>query len=68
MYRAALVAGSLLLVAACSMPYQQQRTVGSLLDPYCAPDGSVVRVQYANNEGRYDGAQASPANCPWNKN
>jgi hypothetical protein len=40
---------------------------GSFLDPVCAPDGSIVYVQYANMNGTFDGVQASKENCTWNK-
>ena len=39
------------------------RYVGSILEPYCAPDGSVVTYQKPNADGSYEGAQASPENC-----
>ncbi len=41
--------------------------VGTILDPVCAPDGSVVRLQYPNDQGSFDGAMASRENCPWNQ-
>jgi hypothetical protein len=41
--------------------------VGTLLDPVCAPDGSVVRLQFPNDQGSFDGAMASRENCPWNQ-
>ncbi len=53
------------LLAACSG--QSRSAPGSVLNPVCAPDGSVVYRQYANSEGEYDGVKASTANCPWNK-
>lgn len=43
------------------------QTAGGVLDPVCAPDGSVVFVTYSNSEQKYDTAEASRANCPWNK-
>ncbi len=43
------------------------RRVGSVLDPFCAPDGSVVTLQYPNAQGSFDGAMASRENCPWNQ-
>lgn len=45
----------------------ESRAVGSFLDPYCAPDGSVVFRQYANSQGEYDGGMASRENCTWYK-
>ncbi len=43
------------------------RQVGTVLDPFCGPDGSVVTVQYPNAQGSFDGAMASRENCPWNQ-
>ena len=43
------------------------RQIGSVLDPFCAPDGSVVRLQFPNAQGSFDGAMASRENCPWNQ-
>ncbi len=43
------------------------RPVGSVLDPVCAPDGSVVTYQFPNDQGSYEGVQASRENCPWNQ-
>ena len=43
------------------------RQVGTFLDPFCAPDGSVVRVQYPNSQGSFAGAEASRENCSWNQ-
>lgn len=40
---------------------------GSLFDPLCMPDGSVVYYEYPNKAGQYDEVRASKANCPWNK-
>ncbi len=41
--------------------------VGTIIDPFCAPDGSIVRLQYPNAQGSFDGAMASRENCPWNQ-
>ena len=70
----AVLAASLLL-SACAAVATDEATdtegaphlVGTLLDPVCAPDGSVVRLQYPNEEGSFDGAMASRENCPWNQ-
>lgn len=43
------------------------RQVGTILDPFCSPDGSVVTLQYPNAQGSFEGAMASRENCPWNK-
>ncbi len=63
-----------LFLGACAQPMDEggdtmggPRQVGSVLDPFCAPDGSVVRLQYPNNQGSFEGAMASRENCPWNK-
>ncbi len=61
------------LLAACSsdmpgMPRGEPIEVGSALDPYCAPDGSVVQRIYPNDQGRYDTARSTPENCSWNRN
>ncbi len=58
----AILAVSVIL-GACA----DSRQVGSVLDPLCMPDGSVVRAQYANDEGSFDGVVASRENCPWNQ-
>lgn len=69
----AILAVSLFL-GACAMPMDESgdmrsgaRQVGSVLDPFCGPDGSVVTVQYPNAQGSFDGALASRENCPWNQ-
>lgn len=60
------------LLAACSNvpvgPKGDPIEVGSVLNPYCAEDGSIVQRIYPNDQGRYDTAQSSPDNCPWNRN
>ncbi len=43
------------------------RVVGTIMDPYCLPDGSIVRFLYPNSEGSFEGAKASRENCPWNQ-
>jgi len=43
------------------------RLVGTIIDPFCAPDGSIVRLIYPNAQGSFDGATASRENCPWNQ-
>ena len=40
---------------------------GSMFDPLCMPDGSVVFYEYANKAGQYDEVVANKANCPWNR-
>ena len=43
------------------------RFVGSLGNPYCAPDGTVVFGVYPNSQGKHDGIKANRENCPWNR-
>lgn len=43
------------------------RQVGTILDPFCATDGSVVQLQYPNAQGSFEGATASRENCTWNQ-
>jgi hypothetical protein len=44
-----------------------RRSDTSVFDPVCAPDGSVVRIEYANQQGGYDGIKTGKEFCPWNK-
>ncbi len=62
------LAGALLL-AACSGSDRMSRAEpgGSVFDPLCMPDGSVVFYEYANKAGQYDEVTANKANCPWNR-
>ena len=46
---------------------RQSRYVGNVNDPICAPDGSVVFVQYATAKGDFPTVRASRENCGWNK-
>lgn len=66
----AILAASLFL-SACAQPMDEAqgrpRQVGTILDPFCMPDGSVVQLQYPNSEGSFEGAKASRENCPWNQ-
>ncbi len=64
----AILAVSIFL-GACAPPTDEggPRRVGTILDPFCATDGSVVRLRYPNAQGSFEGAMASPENCPWNK-
>ncbi|MBM3521838.1 MAG: hypothetical protein FJX57_02680 [Alphaproteobacteria bacterium] len=38
---------------------------GSLLDPLCMPDGSVVLWEYARKDGTFDETTAKKENCIW---
>lgn len=40
---------------------------GSILDPVCMPDGSVVLSEYKRPDGTFDETTASKKNCPWNR-
>ena len=39
------------------------RQVGTVFDPVCAEDGSVVFYQIPNSQGSYEGLDASKENC-----
>ena len=53
-----------LFVAACSTA-PRQRLAGTLLDPYCMPDGSTLLVQYSNSRGSFLGTKGRRVYCPW---
>jgi hypothetical protein len=55
------------VVAGCSSEDKGFRRVGTVLDPYCMPDGSIVRIQYPNSSGDFDGTKGDPKNCAWYK-
>jgi len=61
-----VVALAAVLLAGCASS-GESRSAGTFLDPWCAPDGSVVYTQYANSKGEFDGVKASPEYCPWYK-
>ena len=58
------LAASALLLGACS-EMREVRFVGTLTQPYCAPDQSVVLGVFPNDNGRYGPIKSSPANCAW---
>ncbi len=58
---------AVIVVAGCSSEDKGFRRVGTVLDPYCMPDGSVVRIQYPNASGEFEGTKGDPKNCPWYK-
>lgn len=65
-----VVIGILLVLSlgACALENKpHRRAATSIWDPVCAPDGSVVRVEYANEQGTYKGIKTSKENCLWNK-
>ncbi len=39
----------------------------SIFNPLCAPAGSVVRIEFANTSGSFDGIRTRHENCPWYK-
>lgn len=54
------------VLAGCSS-VRDSRYLGQIFDPLCAPDGSVVYVQFTDSKGEYNKLRASRENCPWNK-
>ncbi len=66
MFKAVTLTLALIALAGCSQGRDSQK-VGSVLDPLCAPDGSVVYVQYSDSKGEFNDLKASRANCAWNK-
>ena len=65
-----ILVGLLLVVSvgACALEEKPYRSaVTSFFDPVCAPDGSVVRIEFANSKGSYGGINTSHEYCPWNK-
>ena len=65
---AAAAAALVLALTACSGPSRNEpASAGSLLNPVCMPDGSVVMNQMANPDGTFGDPRASYDNCSWNK-
>lgn len=65
---AALALGMVLALSACGGPNREEpQSQGSVLNPVCMPDGSVVLNQMANADGTFGDPRASFDNCPWNK-
>ena len=55
-------------IAACAGTDRAHRQAdGSVFDPVCAADGSIVRNEFANSQGNYNGIKTSRENCPWNR-
>ena len=68
MLRLTIALGFALIVAVgCAPQGKESRRVGSIFNPYCMPDGSVVRIQYSNSGGSYEGTRGDPKHCSWNK-
>ena len=63
--RAVLAGLSLFALAACADGRPEPG--GSLFDPLCMPDGSVVFYEYPNKAGQFDEVTANKQNCVWNK-
>ena len=60
----ALPLAALMFTAACTTS-PRERLAGTLLDPYCMPDGSPLLVQYANTQGSFTGTKGRRENCLW---
>ena len=58
------LAASALFLGACS-EVRDVRFVGSLTEPYCAPDGSVVLGVFPTARGSYEPIKSTPENCVW---
>ena len=57
-----------LSVGACALQDRDHRRAAtSIFNPVCAPDGSVVRIEFANSSGNFGGIDTSHENCPWYK-
>ncbi len=72
--RALSLLAALIFLGACTLPLVgtgesrgEPRRVGTMIDPFCAPDGSVVRLLYPNSQGSFEGTKSSRENCPWYK-
>jgi len=60
--------GLVLAVSACEGPTREEpQSQGSVFNPVCMPDGSVVLNQKANADGTFGDPRASYDNCTWNK-
>ena len=54
------------VLGACQQPDRESRLADTWLSgPMCAPDGSVVWVEFANSTGDFDDIETSHENCPW---
>ena len=57
-----------LSASACAMQETDyRRAAASFLNPVCAPDGSVVWIEFANSSGSFNGIRTSHENCLWYK-
>lgn len=58
----------LLGLSACALGDRAHREAAAgLFNPVCAPDGSVVLIEYANSKGSFESIDTSHENCPWYK-
>lgn len=62
-----LVALVVISVLAGCAAGRDSRGLSQIADPYCAPDGSVVYVQFTDSKGNFNKLRASRENCPWYK-
>jgi hypothetical protein len=64
------VVGLMIALSASACAFQDRdhrQAATSIFNPVCAPDGSVVRVEFANSSGNFDGITTSHEICPWYK-
>jgi hypothetical protein len=61
---AGLLLGAALGLSACADRWEPG---GTIADPLCMPDGSVVLWEYKRPDGTYDETTAKKENCPWYK-
>ena len=54
------------VLAGCSSA-RDSRYLGMIFDPVCAPDGSVVYVQYSDSKNEFNKLRANHENCAWSK-
>lgn len=64
--RLALPLAAILSAAACTTP-PYERMAGTLLDPFCMPDGSTLLVQFSNSKGSFAGTKGRRENCAWHQ-
>ena len=62
--RLALPFATILVAAACATP-PYERVAGTLLDPFCMPDGSALILQHSNTKGSFAGTRGRRENCAW---
>ena len=62
-----VLVASLLLLGLSACAGGRTEPGGSVFDPLCMPDGSVVFYEYPNKAGQFDEVTANKQNCVWNK-